>query len=173
MSNFSVKESVKLLPQEPGIYRFYDNSNKIIYIGKAKNLKKRVQQYFRNDNHLSAKTSIMVSKIASFDHTVVPTETEALLLENIQIKQYKPRYNILLKDDKTYPWIVVKKEPFPRIFITRKVVKDGSKYYGPYGSTPMAYNIMGLIETLFPIRDCKLNLTEESLNLNKFKSCIS
>lgn len=173
MSNFSVKESVKLLPQEPGIYRFYDNSNKIIYIGKAKNLKKRVQQYFRNDNHLSAKTSIMVSKIAAFDHTVVPTETEALLLENIQIKQYKPRYNILLKDDKTYPWIVVKKEPFPRIFITRKVVKDGSKYYGPYGSTPMAYNIMGLIETLFPIRDCKLNLTEESVNLNKFKSCLS
>ena len=168
-----VKEKVKLLPKEPGIYRFYDSSGTIIYIGKAKSLKNRVSQYFQSSESLSAKTRIMVSKISDFDHTVVSSETDALLLENILIKQFKPRYNVMLKDDKTYPWIVIKKEPFPRIFLTRRYINDGSEYFGPYSSVIMAHNILDLIYSVFFIRDCKLRLNEEKIAAGKFKSCLS
>lgn len=126
-----LKDLVKLLPTEPGVYRFYDKLGTIIYIGKAKNLKNRVSQYFQSPDSLTTKTRVMVLKIERMDHTVVSTEEEALLLENNLIKQYRPKYNIMLKDDKTYPWICVKKEPFPRVFMTRKLVKDGSMYFGP------------------------------------------
>lgn len=168
-----VKEKVKLLPKEPGIYRFYDSSGTIIYIGKAKSLKNRVSQYFQSSESLSAKTRIMVSKINDFDHTVVSSETDALLLENILIKQFKPRYNVMLKDDKTYPWIVIKREPFPRIFLTRRYINDGSEYFGPYSSVIMAHNILDLIYSVFFIRDCKLRLNEEKIAAGKFKSCLS
>lgn len=168
-----VKEKVKLLPKEPGIYRFYDSSGTIIYIGKAKSLKNRVSQYFQSSESLSAKTRIMVSKINDFDHTVVSSETDALLLENILIKQFKPRYNVMLKDDKTYPWIVIKKEPFPRIFLTRRYINDGSEYFGPYSSVIMAHNILDLIYSVFFIRDCKLKLNKEKIAAGKFKSCLS
>lgn len=168
-----VKEKVKLLPKEPGVYRFYDSTGTIIYIGKAKSLKNRVSQYFQSSESLSAKTRVMVSKISDFDHTVVSSETDALLLENILIKQFKPRYNVMLKDDKTYPWIVIKKEPFPRIFLTRRYINDGSEYFGPYSSVLMAHNILDLINSVFFIRDCKLNLSPDKIAAGKFKTCLS
>ena len=172
-NEISIKEKVRLLPHEPGVYRFYDDSGTIIYIGKAKSLKNRVSQYFHSPASLTVKTRTMVSKIADFDHTVVGSETDALLLENLLIKQFKPRYNVMLKDDKTYPWIVIKKEHFPRVFLTRKYIKDGSEYFGPYSSVVAAHNMLDLIGSIFFIRDCKLSLTPEKISAGKFKSCLS
>lgn len=168
-----LKDLVKLLPTEPGVYRFYDRLGTIIYIGKAKNLKNRVSQYFQSPDSLTTKTRVMVLKIERMDHTVVSTEEEALLLENNLIKQYRPKYNIMLKDDKTYPWICVKKEPFPRVFMTRKLVKDGSMYFGPYSAVNFAYKLLDLINSLYYLRNCKLNLTTENITSRKFKPCLN
>lgn len=154
-----VREKVRILPGEPGVYRFLDSSGRIIYIGKAKNLKKRVSQYFQPPERLNVKTRVLVSKIADLEHTVVESEEDAFLLENNLIKQYKPKYNILLKDDKTYPWICLKREPFPRVFITRRLVRDGSAWYGPYSSTLHAKNLVDLIHSIYPLRTCKHSLT--------------
>ncbi len=170
--NTSVKERIKLLPTLPGVYRFINKEGTIIYIGKAKNLKARVSQYFQNPQSLSVKTRVMVSKIADIQHTVLDTEAEALLLENNLIKEYQPRYNIMLKDGKTYPWICIKNEPFPRVFITRRVVKDKSRYFGPYSSGSMVHNLTELIHNLFYLRDCKLSLTPQAISQQKYRPCL-
>jgi excinuclease ABC subunit C len=135
---------IRTLPDDPGIYQYFDKEGKILYVGKAKNLKKRVSSYF-NKVHDSGRTNVMVRKIASIKHIVVPTETDALLLENNLIKKLQPRYNVLLKDDKSYPWICIKNEPFSRIFSTRKMIKDGSEYFGPYTSFRTVYTIMDMM----------------------------
>jgi excinuclease ABC subunit C len=166
-----LKNSVKNLPEMPGVYLFLDKNETIIYVGKAKNLKKRVSNYF-SKNHDSGKTRILVSKIFSLNHIVVETETDALLLENNLIKKYKPRYNILLKDDKTYPWICIKNEDFPRVFQTRNVFNDGSKYYGPYTSIFLVRTILNLLRNLFPLRTCKLNLSPENIIKGNYKVCL-
>jgi excinuclease ABC subunit C len=163
---------VQSLPDSPGVYQFYNNNNQIIYIGKAKSLKKRVSSYFQkvhSDNH---KVRIMVSKIFDLQYIVVNSESDALLLENNLIKKYKPKYNILLKDDKTYPWICIKNEVFPRIFQTRNVIKDGSIYFGPYTSVTMVRTLLDLIRHLFPLRSCTLPLTLPNITSGKFKVCL-
>lgn len=167
-----LKESVSLLPNEPGVYRFYDSSDTVIYVGKAKNLKKRVSSYFLAKNANERKTMMLVRKIARIEHIVVPSESDALLLENNLIKTLQPKYNILLKDDKTYPWIVVKNEEYPRIMPTRQVVRDGSKYYGPYTSITMQRNMLTLVKKLYNIRSCKLKLTEQGIKKHKFQRCL-
>lgn len=167
------KDMIGLLPGEPGVYRFLNSDGKIIYVGKAKNLRKRVGQYFVNPDRLNAKTQILVSKIADIQHTVVGSEQDALLLENNLIKQYQPKYNILLKDSKTYPWICLKNEPFPRLFITRRIVKDGSLYYGPYGSAMYAHKLLDLMQSLFKLRTCNLKLGSEEICSGKFKECLN
>lgn len=159
------------LPNDPGVYQFLDKSGKIIYIGKAKILKKRVSSYF-NKNHESAKTRIMVGKIFEIQFIVVDTEEDALLLENNLIKKYQPRYNVMLKDDKTYPWICVKNESFPRVYVTRNVVKDGSEYFGPYTSVKLVYIIMSLFKSLFKIRTCKYLLSSNNIASKRFKPCL-
>jgi len=161
------------LPDEPGVYRFLNSDGKIIYVGKAKNLKKRVRQYFVDPDRLNAKTQVLVSKIADLQHTVVSSEQDALLLENNLIKQYQPRYNILLKDSKSYPWICIKNESFPRMFITRRLVKDGSLYFGPYGSALYAHHLLDLFHSLFKLRSCSLKLNTEDINNGKFKECLN
>ena len=168
----NIKENIKLLPPLPGVYRFYNKDGTIIYIGKAKNLRNRVSQYFQSRESLRVKTRVMVDKICSMQHTVVESEEDALLLENNLIKEYQPRYNIMLKDGKTYPWICVKNEPFPRVFITRRVVKDGSRYFGPYSSALQAHSLVELVSSLYFLRDCKLSLTKESINAKKYKPCL-
>lgn len=167
------KDKISILPNSPGVYRFFDSHGTIIYIGKAKNLKKRVSQYFVNPQKLTVKTKILVAKIANIEHTVVENEQDALLLENNLIKQYQPRYNILLKDSKSYPWICVKKEPFPRVFLTRHFIKDGSDYYGPYSSVQHAYHLLGLINNLYQLRTCNLSLTPQAIESGKFKPCLN
>ncbi len=164
-------DEVKKLPANPGIYQFFDKEDKIIYVGKAKNLKKRVTSYFLK-THNNRKTEILVRQIDKIRHVVVDSEEDALLLENNLIKKYQPKYNILLKDDKTFPWICIKNEPFPRIFYTRKIIKDGSNYYGPYTSVYMAKTILDVIKRLFQIRNCKLVLTDANLQSKKFKKCL-
>ena len=168
-----IKEKIKLLPTNPGVYRFINKEGVIIYIGKAKNLKNRVSQYFQSDNTLTPKTRVMVSKIDRIEHTVVGTEEDALLLENNLIKKYQPRYNIMLKDSKTYPWICIKNEPFPRVYITRRYVKDGSLYFGPYSAVSYAYSILELINSLYQIRNCKLSLTPESIKTKHYRPCLN
>lgn len=163
--------SVKTLPQDPGVYQFYDKNGKILYVGKAKNLKKRVSSYFQKE-HDHAKTRILVSKINSLETIVVETEYDALLLENNLIKKKQPRYNILLKDDKSFPWICIKKEPFPRIFLTRKLIKDGSEYFGPYANVKVAYTLLDLIRELYPIRNCNLDLSLSNIVKGKMKVCL-
>ncbi|MBQ7999058.1 MAG: excinuclease ABC subunit C, partial [Bacteroidales bacterium] len=167
-----LKEKIRTLPDEPGVYRFLDESGSIIYIGKAKNLKRRVSQYFTDPDRLTRKTRVLVSKIRDLEHTVVGSEEDALLLENNLIKQYQPRYNILLKDGKTYPWICIKSEPFPRIFLTRRFVKDGSLYFGPYSSVQHARHLLDLINSLYKIRTCQLNLSEEMIAKGRYKECL-
>jgi excinuclease ABC subunit C len=162
---------VKKLPSNPGVYQFFDKEDKIIYVGKAKNLKRRVSSYFLK-THDNRKTEVLVRQIEKIRHIVVDSEEDALLLENNLIKQYQPKYNILLKDDKTFPWICIKNEPFPRIFYTRKKIKDGSTYYGPYTSVYMARTILEVIKQLFQIRNCTLNLSEANINGKKFKKCL-
>lgn len=162
---------IQTLPDGPGVYQYYDKEDKILYVGKAKNLRKRVSSYF-NKLHDNGKTNVLVRKIVSIRHIVVPTETDALLLENNLIKKLQPRYNVLLKDDKTYPWICIKKEPFSRIFTTRNMVKDGSEYFGPYTSFKTVHTLLDLIKELYPLRTCNYDLSQENINSSKYKVCL-
>ena len=162
---------IKTLPNQPGVYQYYDKNGTILYIGKAKNLKKRVASYF-NKNHEYGKTKVLVKKIATIKHIVVNTETDALLLENNLIKKYQPKYNVMLKDDKTYPWICIKKERFPRVFLTRNVIKDGSEYFGPYTSVRTAKALLDLIKELFQLRSCNYDLSVKNVAELKYKVCL-
>lgn len=167
-----IKSILQTLPDKPGIYQYFDEKGNIIYIGKAKNLKKRVSSYFNKDTFEQGKTGVLVRKIADIRFMIVDTEMDALLLENNLIKKYQPRYNVMLKDDKTYPWICIKNEAFPRIFPTRHVLKDGSQYFGPYASVRMMNTLLELIRQLYQIRNCKLNLTESKIKTEKYKVCL-
>ncbi len=171
MSQLPIKIQLSTLPNNPGVYQFYDEQQKILYVGKAKNLKKRVSSYF-NKNHEHGKTRVLVSKICSIKHIVVPTESDALLLENNLIKKYRPRYNVLLKDDKTYPWICIKKERFPRVFYTRNLIKDGSEYYGPYTSMKTVKTLLDLIKSVYPLRTCNYDLSKKNIEECKYKVCL-
>ena len=162
---------LKILPSDPGVYRYYDKKGGLLYVGKAKNLKKRVSSYF-NKNQVGYRTRLMVSKIERIETTVVNSEYDALLLENNLIKEHQPFYNILLKDDKSYPWICIKKEPFPRIFLTRNLVKDGSEYYGPYAKVRQAKALIDVIKNLYKLRTCNLNLSQGKINEGKYKVCL-
>lgn len=162
---------IKSLPNQPGVYQYYDKNGVILYVGKAKNIKKRVASYFTK-NHDYGKTKVLVKKIFSIKHIVVNTETDALLLENNLIKKYQPRYNVMLKDDKTYPWICIKKERFPRIFLTRNVIKDGSEYYGPYTSVRTAKALLDLIKELYLLRSCNYDLSEKNVQNGKYSLCL-
>lgn len=164
--------ALQTLPGKPGVYQFFDEQGRIIYIGKAKNLKKRVSSYFNRDHYESGKVMVMVKRVADLRHIIVDSELDALLLENNLIKKYQPRYNIMLKDDKTYPWICIKNEPFPRIFPTRNIVRDGSKYFGPYASGRMMHALLDLIRQLFQYRTCRLNLNPENIRAGKFRVCL-
>jgi len=165
-------ELIDSLPHSPGVYRFLNDEGTVIYVGKAKDLQKRVSQYFTTRSEKSAKLTHLVRKIADIRHTVVHTESDALLLENNLIKELQPRYNVLLKDDKTYPWICIKNEPYPRVFSTRRVTKDGSKYYGPYTSVVMLRLLLDLIRQLYPLRTCNLLLTPDAIAKKKYKVCL-
>jgi excinuclease ABC subunit C len=167
-----LKEKISILPTTPGVYTYYDAPGKIIYVGKAKNLKRRVSSYF-NRVHDSIKTNMLVRAIADMSYIVVPTEADALNLENSMIKEHQPRYNVLLKDDKSYPWIVVTNEYFPRVFMTRQHIKDGSKYYGPYTNTTVAHTVLNLISELYPIRTCRLPLTPDYIAKGKGHLCLN
>lgn len=170
---FDYREALKKIPSRPGVYQYWDGAGELIYIGKAKNLKNRVSSYFNKDNYrINSKTRVLVSKIADITFTIVDTEIDAWLLENSLIKKHQPRYNVLLKDDKTYPWIVVKNEPFPRIYWTRRIVKDGSKYFGPYASISMMHTILDLIKEIYPLRTCNLPLNQPNIAAGKFKVCL-
>jgi len=167
----SIRVQISVLPNNPGVYQFYDSNDKILYVGKAKNLKKRVSSYF-NKKQEYGKTRVLVKKIHSVRHIVVPTESDALLLENNLIKKLLPRYNVLLKDDKSYPWICIKKERFPRVFSTRKLIKDGSEYYGPYTSMKTVRTLLNLVKNLYPLRTCNYDLSEEKTAAGKYKICL-
>ena len=171
MTIASVALQTATLPNKPGVYQYYDKDEKLLYVGKAKNLKKRVSSYFTKQ-HDSGKTRVLVKKIVTIKHIVVETETDALLLENNLIKKYQPRYNILLKDDKTYPWICIKKERFPRVFSTRKMIKDGSEYFGPYTSMKTVHTLLGLINGLYPLRNCNYDLSDKKIKSGKYKVCL-
>ena len=162
---------IKTLPTEPGVYQYFDADDNLIYVGKAKNIKKRVRSYFTK-THENGKTRVLVKKIVSIKHIVVETETDALLLENNLIKKNRPRYNVLLKDDKSYPWICIKKERFPRVFSTRRVFKDGSEYFGPYTSMKTVHTLLDLIKGLYQLRTCNYNLSEEKIQSGKYKVCL-
>ncbi len=166
-----LKPIIQTLPNKPGVYQYYDKDGKILYVGKAKDLKKRVSSYFTK-THDNAKTHLLVKKIADIKHIVVDTETDAFLLENSLIKKHQPRYNIMLKDDKTYPWICIKKEHYPRVFLTRNVIRDGSEYYGPYASVRTARALLDLIKALYPIRTCQLDLHPKKIVSGKYKVCL-
>jgi len=163
---------LSVLPNSPGVYQYYNSQDEIIYVGKAKNLKKRVSSYFNKDHYENNKLKVLVSKIERIEYIVVQTESDALLLENNLIKKYRPRYNVLLKDDKTYPWICIKNEPFPRVFYTRNVISDGTKYFGPYTSVHMVKVLLDLVRHLYPLRNCSLNLSQENIQKKKFKTCL-
>ncbi len=167
-----ISNLLSLLPDSPGVYQFYDKEGLLLYVGKAKSLKKRVSSYFQKDIHVNGKTTVMVKKIADIKTLVVDTEMDALLLENSLIKKHQPRYNVNLKDDKTYPWICIKNERFPRIFITRQMIKDGSEYFGPYTPVKMINTLLELIGQLYKLRTCSLNLTKENIEKKKFKVCL-
>ena len=171
MENSPIAIQLKTLPPNPGVYQFYDENDTVIYVGKAKNLKKRVSSYF-NKTHDNNRTRLLVKKIVRHEHIIVPTEVDALLLENNLIKKYQPKYNVLLKDDKTYPWICIKKERFPRVFSTRKVIKDGSDYFGPFTNKKTVYTLLDLIRGLYPLRTCNYDLSEEKISNQKYKICL-
>jgi excinuclease ABC subunit C len=171
MQEASLDIQIKTLPTSPGVYQYYDNENTLLYIGKAKNLKKRVSSYFTK-NHDNYKTKVLVKKIHTIKHIVVETETDALLLENNLIKKYLPRFNVMLKDDKTYPWICIKKERFSRVFLTRNLIKDGSEYYGPYTSVKTVHILLDLIKELYQLRTCTYDLSQEKINNGKYKVCL-
>ena len=162
---------VSTLPNTPGVYQYYDKNKQLLYIGKAKNLKKRVASYF-NKTHDNARTRILVKQIVDIKHIVVATETDALLLENNLIKKYQPKYNVLLKDDKTYPWICIKKERFPRVFSTRRLIKDGSEYFGPYTNFKTVHTLLDLIKGLYPLRSCSYDLAQQKISNGKYKVCL-
>ena len=168
-----IREKIKLFPHSPGVYRYYDAEGNVIYVGKAKDLHKRVAQYFVPAERLTRKTAVMVSKIADAEYTVVESEADALLLENNLIKQFKPRYNILLKDSKTYPWICVSAADFPKVFLTRRVVKDGSRYFGPYSSVLHARNLIELFHNLYPLRTCNHKITSDTILRGKIRPCLN
>ena len=168
-----IKDKIALFPHSPGVYRYYDAEGNVIYVGKAKDLHKRVAQYFVPAERLTRKTAVMVSKIADAQYTVVESEADALLLENNLIKQFKPRYNILLKDSKTYPWICVTPEEFPRVFLTRRMVRDGSRYFGPYSSVVHARNLVEFFHTMYPLRTCRHNITANAILHGKFRPCLN
>jgi excinuclease ABC subunit C len=167
-----IKAKLSTLPKKPGVYQFFDKEGKIIYVGKAKSLKSRVSSYFTSIENHPGKTRVMVKKIREIKTIVVETELDALLLENNLIKKYQPRYNILLKDDKTYPWICIKKERFPRVFSTRTLIKDGSEYFGPYASVKMMNTLLDLVRQLYYIRTCNYNLSQKNIEEGKFKVCL-
>lgn len=167
-----IKERLDMMPDKPGVYQFYNNQNELLYVGKAKNIKKRVQSYFTNNDTHTRKVRVLVSKINDIKYVIVETESDALLLENNLIKKYQPRYNILLKDDKTYPWICIKNEPFPRVLSTRKYINDGSIYYGPYTSGLLVKTVLDLIRKLYPLRNCNLNLDSRSIAKGTYKPCL-
>ena len=169
-SNTDFSGLISALPEQPGVYQFFDKNGTIIYIGKAKNLKKRVSSYFFRNKFDSFKIKVLVDRIADMNYIVVNSESDALLLENNLIKKHQPRYNILLKDDKTFPWICIKKEPFPRVFSTRTIINDGSKYYGPYTSAYAVRVLLNLIRQLYQLRTCKLSLTEQNIIPKKKKN---
>ena len=169
----NLKDKIKLFPHSPGVYRYYDSEGNVIYVGKAKDLNKRVAQYFVSPERLTRKTAVLVSKIADAEYTVVESEADALLLENNLIKQFKPRYNILLKDSKTYPWICVSGGDFPKVFLTRRMVKDGSRYFGPYSSVVHARNLVEFFHTVYPLRTCNLKITSDAVLHKKFRPCLN
>jgi excinuclease ABC subunit C len=171
MSKDALKLHVQALPSQPGVYQFYDSQERIIYVGKAKNLKNRVSSYFRKQVD-SRKTQRLVKNISLIKHIVVPTESDALILENTLIKEHQPRYNILLRDDKTYPWICIKKEAFPRVFTTRKIQKDGSEYFGPFTNFKTVRLLMNLIQELYPLRNCSYDLRSKSIKAKNYKVCL-
>ncbi len=166
-----IKNLLKLIPEKAGVYRYYDKNETLLYVGKAKNLKKRVSSYF-NKKQEHGKTKVLVSKIHDIQYVVVPTEIDALLLENNLIKKHQPKYNVALKDGKTYPWICIKNEPFPRIFQTRNVIKDGSEYFGPYTSVRLVKTLLDFFQQLYPLRNCTLSLTDKNIKAKKFKVCL-
>ncbi len=172
MENIALSSIISILPSKPGVYQFYNGIGEVIYVGKAKDLKKRVSSYFNRNRYESAKLRVLVSKVVDIKHIIVDTESDALLLENNLIKKLKPRYNILLKDDKTYPWICIKNEPFPRIFSSRRVEHDGSRYFGPYTSGVLLKTMLDLIKTLYPLRTCNFLLTTHNIESGKFKPCL-
>jgi excinuclease ABC subunit C len=172
MEKFDHKSALKKIPHKPGVYQFWDTESELIYIGKAKDLRNRVNSYFNKDINVNAKTRVLVSKIRNITFTIVDTEVDAWLLENSMIKKHQPRYNVMLKDDKTYPWIIIKNESFPRIFWTRRIIRDGSKYLGPYASISMMHAILGLIKETYPLRTCNLALTRQNIDAGKFKVCL-
>ena len=169
----TLKEKISLFPHSPGVYRYYDSEGNVIYVGKAKDLHKRVAQYFVPAERLTRKTAVMVSKIADAQYTVVESEADALLLENNLIKQFKPRYNILLKDSKTYPWICVSAGDFPKVFLTRRVVKDGSRYFGPYSSVVHARNLVEFFHNAYQLRTCNLKITSDAILRGKYRPCLN
>ena len=168
-----LRAKIALFPHSPGVYRYYDSEGNVIYVGKAKDLHKRVAQYFVPAERLTRKTAVMVSKIADAEYTVVESEADALLLENNLIKQFKPRYNILLKDSKTYPWICVSAEEFPRVFLTRRMVRDGSRYFGPYSSVVHARNLVEFFHNIYPLRTCKHRITSDVILRGKIRPCLN
>ena len=168
-----IKQKIALFPHSPGVYRYYDAEGNVIYVGKAKDLHKRVAQYFVSVERLTKKTAVMVSKIADAEYTVVESEADALLLENNLIKQFKPRYNILLKDSKTYPWICVSAEEFPRVFLTRRMVRDGSRYFGPYSSVVHARNLVEFFHNMYPLRTCRHKITSDVILRGKIRPCLN
>ncbi|PVW14102.1 excinuclease ABC subunit C [Marixanthomonas spongiae] len=171
MAEASVQLQISTLPNSPGVYQYYDKNEKLLYVGKAKNLKKRVASYFTKQ-HDNARIRLLVKKIKTVKHIVVATETDALLLENNLIKKYQPRYNVLLKDDKSYPWICIKNERFPRVFSTRRLIKDGSEYFGPYTSMKTVHTLLDLIRGLYQLRTCNYDLAEEKIRNDKYKVCL-
>ena len=171
MAKPSLELQLKTLPNAPGVYQYYDVDGVLIYVGKAKNLKKRVSSYFTK-THENGKTRVLVKKIVTIKHIVVETETDALLLENNLIKKHQPRYNVMLKDDKSYPWICIKKERFPRVFSTRRVIKDGSEYFGPYTSMKTVSTLLDLIKGLYQLRTCNYDLSQEKIEADKYKVCL-
>src|SRR6201996_1081887 len=172
MDKFDYRAALKNIPHKPGVYQYWNEEKELIYIGKAKDLRNRVTSYFNKDLNINAKTRVLVSKIRNITFTIVDTEVDAWLLENSLIKKHQPRYNVMLKDDKTYPWIIIKNENYPRIFWTRRIIRDGSKYLGPYASVSMMHNILDLIRETYPLRTCNLPLTRENIEKGKFKVCL-
>ncbi len=171
MTKPTLELQLQTLPNQPGVYQYFDAEDKLLYVGKAKDLKKRVSSYFTK-THDYGKTRVLVKKIAAIKHIVVETESDALLLENNLIKTYQPRYNVLLKDDKSYPWICIKNERFPRVFSTRRVIKDGSEYFGPYTSMKTVKTLLDLIKGLYQLRTCNYDLSEEKISAHKYKVCL-